>query len=199
MTLIDIPRLIDLALVTPETGILNLNILHKVLHAIASQINLKTTRIEFKENLINFDSTKITEFLVNDLNADDKEKWTKVDEDVESNGIEKVLVFENLKLENIRNKKLGTTTTTSTTNVSNPDDKENWAKVEDIESNEIEKNLKFENIRNKKLETTPTTNIEENFELTNFPDFNCLSEKVEKLRQNFCNLQKSFEGKYCKY
>lgn len=70
MSQIDIPRLIDMALVT-QTGNLNLKILHKVLHAIASQLNLNTTKKHLKNNL---EPTKITEM-------EDEENWTKENEE----------------------------------------------------------------------------------------------------------------------
>ncbi|XP_015182155.1 PREDICTED: glutamine-rich protein 2-like isoform X2 [Polistes dominula] len=45
---VSLPQLLDLALGTPEVGAINLNILHNFLHVLLQQMNLRTTRVEFR-------------------------------------------------------------------------------------------------------------------------------------------------------
>lgn len=57
--MIDVPQMIDLALGTPEIGVVNFNVLHALLHIITNNLQLNNTRVEFRgdqckkiENLI---------------------------------------------------------------------------------------------------------------------------------------------------
>ncbi|XP_043277334.1 uncharacterized protein [Venturia canescens] len=45
---ISLPEMLDLALGTPEIGTVNLNILHNFLHVLLHQINLRTTKVEYR-------------------------------------------------------------------------------------------------------------------------------------------------------
>ncbi|XP_014598673.1 PREDICTED: uncharacterized protein PFB0765w-like [Polistes canadensis] len=45
---VTLPQLLDLALGTPEVGVINLNILHNFLHVLLQQINIRTTKVEFR-------------------------------------------------------------------------------------------------------------------------------------------------------
>lgn len=57
--MIDVPQMIDLALGTPEIGVVNFNVLHALLHIITNNLKLNSARVEFRgvqckkiENLI---------------------------------------------------------------------------------------------------------------------------------------------------
>ncbi|XP_046587875.1 uncharacterized protein LOC124293023 [Neodiprion lecontei] len=43
-----LPQMLDLALGTPEVGTVNLNILHNFLHVLLHQVNLRTTKVEYR-------------------------------------------------------------------------------------------------------------------------------------------------------
>lgn len=45
---ISLPQMLDLALGTPEVGVVNFNILHNFLHILLQQINLQTTKVEYR-------------------------------------------------------------------------------------------------------------------------------------------------------
>ncbi|XP_050453971.1 glutamine-rich protein 2-like [Cataglyphis hispanica] len=45
---ISLPQMIDLALGTPEVGVVNFNILHNFLHILLQQINLQATKVEYR-------------------------------------------------------------------------------------------------------------------------------------------------------
>ncbi|KAL2713147.1 MATH and LRR domain-containing protein PFE0570w-like [Vespula squamosa] len=45
---VSLPQMLDLALGTPEVGAVNLNILHNFLHVLLHQINLRTTKVEYR-------------------------------------------------------------------------------------------------------------------------------------------------------
>ncbi|XP_046141438.1 glutamine-rich protein 2-like [Osmia bicornis bicornis] len=45
---VSLPQMLDLALGTPEVGVVNLNILHHFLHILLHQINLRTTKVEYR-------------------------------------------------------------------------------------------------------------------------------------------------------
>ncbi|XP_017797557.1 PREDICTED: uncharacterized protein LOC108578690 [Habropoda laboriosa] len=45
---VTLPQMLDLALGTPEVGAVNLNILHNFLHILLHQINLKSTKVEYR-------------------------------------------------------------------------------------------------------------------------------------------------------
>lgn len=45
---VSLPQMLDLALGTPEVGAVNFNILHNFLHVVLHQINLRTTKVEYR-------------------------------------------------------------------------------------------------------------------------------------------------------
>ncbi|OAD56392.1 Glutamine-rich protein 2 [Eufriesea mexicana] len=45
---VSLPQMLDLALGTPEVGAVNLNILHNFLHILLHQINLRSTKVEYR-------------------------------------------------------------------------------------------------------------------------------------------------------
>ncbi|XP_029163056.1 glutamine-rich protein 2-like [Nylanderia fulva] len=45
---ISLPQMLDLALGTPEIGVVNFNILHNFLHVLLQQINLQTAKVEYR-------------------------------------------------------------------------------------------------------------------------------------------------------
>ncbi|CAL1683678.1 unnamed protein product [Lasius platythorax] len=45
---ISLPQMLDLALGTPEVGVVNFNILHNFLHVLLQQINLQATKVEYR-------------------------------------------------------------------------------------------------------------------------------------------------------
>lgn len=49
MTLIDVGQIIDLACGTPETGVINFNALHTLLHIFLQQLNMQSVRLELGE------------------------------------------------------------------------------------------------------------------------------------------------------
>ncbi|XP_070161267.1 glutamine-rich protein 2-like [Polyergus mexicanus] len=46
---ISLPQMLDLALGTPEVGVVNFNILHNFLHVLLQQINLQATKVEYRD------------------------------------------------------------------------------------------------------------------------------------------------------
>lgn len=80
--MIDVPQMIDLALGTPEIGVVNFNVLHALLHIIANNLKLNSARVEFRgvqckkiENLIKTIPTdpiiEITEYSVDENETED--------------------------------------------------------------------------------------------------------------------------------
>lgn len=63
--IIDLPRMIDLAIGTPETGAINLNILHSLLHILVNHINLNAYKVELVANEKNNYETLLSNFDMN--------------------------------------------------------------------------------------------------------------------------------------
>ncbi|XP_076664147.1 uncharacterized protein LOC143366725 isoform X2 [Andrena cerasifolii] len=57
---VSLPQMLDLALGTPEIGAVNLNILHNFLHIVLHQINLRTTKVEYRGDDANRIKTMVT-------------------------------------------------------------------------------------------------------------------------------------------
>lgn len=201
MSQIDISRLIDLALVTPETGNLNLKILHKVLHAIASQLNFKTTKSGLKENVeptreIDDKENEENSEQIKPIELDGKEFSKKENEEkfkiTESKTKENMEIFElddkkNPTKENEENFVPTEKQTKENYENSNLDEKENSTKIPSKKTNEIE------NFENENLEAFEEN--EENLKETkSHKDFHCLSKKVDQLRKNLCHLEKLLHG-----
>lgn len=201
MSQIDIPRLIDLALVTPETGNLNLKILHKVLHAIASQLNFKTTQSGLKENIeptteIDDKENKENSVQIKPIELDGKEFSNKENE--EKLEITESKTKENMEIFELDDKKNPTKENEENFVLTELDDNEKLTK-ENSDSNLDEKEnstkipSKKTNFENENLEAFEEN--EENMKETKSQkDFHCLSKKVDQLRKNFCHLEKSLHG-----
>nr|XP_023024055.1 uncharacterized protein LOC111512184 [Leptinotarsa decemlineata] len=58
-TLLTLPRMCDLALNTPEVGVVNFTVLHSLLQVMISQLNLTDTNVEFR----GLDSERIQQFM----------------------------------------------------------------------------------------------------------------------------------------
>lgn len=139
-TLIDIPKMIDLAIGSPEPGVINFNILNSLLHIIVNHLNLNTHRVEFQGSQSNS-----IEYLLKNVPSESRNSFQIINrnsnesQNPETENINTIIVVQNKSEVSVEESNILDTTQSSSKNsiksiniVSQDDFKNLSEKVEEI-------------------------------------------------------------------